>query len=90
MLWSLKKLDTGDQEDDLINVSYKVPKEERYTAHYDKNENGKYDFPKEVSAIDHILISKRLESNIKNVVIDHTHDPTVVSDHFPVIVELEF
>ena len=80
----------ADEDDDLINVAYKVKQEERYTAHYDKNKNGKLEFPKEVSAIDHILISKKLEDKISNVVYDHTHDPTQVSDHFPIIVTLEF
>ena len=90
VLWSLKKMDTGDDNDDLINVNFKVPQEERYTAHWDKNKNDKLEFPKEVSGIDHILISKQLEENIDYVKIDHTHDPLVVSDHFPVILMLKF
>lgn len=90
VLWMLKKLDGSKPEDDLINVTSKAKQEERYTAHWDKNDNGKYEFPKEVSAIDHILISKKLESKIVDVKFDHTHDPTKVSDHFPVMVTLVF
>ena len=90
VLWELKKLNGLDQQDDLINVAYKVKQEERYTAHYDKNEDGVLQFPKEVSAIDHILISKKLEDNVKEVKYDHTHDPTKVSDHFPIITTLVF
>lgn len=90
VLLLLKKLGPLDKEDDLINVASKVKQEERYTAHYDKNDDGELQFPKEVSAIDHILISKRLEDNIVKVEYDHTHDPTKVSDHFPIITTLVF
>lgn len=90
VLWSLKKLNGADEEDDLINVASKVKQEERYTAHYDKNENNTLQFPKEVSAIDHILISKKLEGNITEVKYDHEHDPLEVSDHFPIVLTLDF
>lgn len=90
VLMLLKKLGPLDDNDDLINVASKVKQEERYSAYYDKNEDGVLQFPKEVSAIDHILISKRLEDKITKVEYDHTHDPTKVSDHYPIITTLEF
>jgi len=52
-------------------------KNKRYTNHYSGGD----------SMIDHLLVTGVLANKIKNTNIDHTHNPEIVSDHWPVIVE---
>lgn len=86
----VKQMKQDNVGDDLFNVASLVPKNSRYTAFYDKNKNGLLDNPDESVSIDHILISQKLKDLIEKVEIPHEHDPTKVSDHFPVIVHLKF
>jgi len=60
--------------------------DKRFTAHYDKDRGNDVDGVRELSMIDHILVSKKLAAMIESVDIVHKHDPTKVSDHFPVVV----
>lgn len=85
---SICKLQTdSDPSNDLVNVAQFVSRSERYTSHYDRDRGGDVDGLRELSMIDHILVSKKLASMISGVSIVHQHDPTKVSDHFPVIVK---
>lgn len=43
----------------------------------------------EYSQIDHILLSPRLWSKVIAAGIDHRHDPTKISDHFPIWVTID-
>lgn len=73
--------------DDLRNLMADVPQVERYTAHYDRNDNDEVD-PGELSALDHILLSPRLYRHVREVVYVQAYDPTVYTDHFPIVVNL--
>jgi len=84
----VKSSGTERKNDDLLNAAQYIPQRDRYTAHWDKNKNGKVDGKKELSSIDHILISKKLSQRIKRAYIAQDHDPAKVSDHFPVVVDL--
>jgi exonuclease III len=90
VLSMLKEMDEDDISDNLINVSSFIPRQDRYTSLYDKNNNDEIDLPKEYSAIDHVLLSPILAAKVVGANIDHSYDPRYVSDHFPVIVKLKF
>ena len=85
----VRELDPSDPADDLTNAASLVPKAQRFTAFWDKNRNGRADPPGEFTSIDHVLLSRELAAKIQSVEIDHSHDPTKVSDHFPVVVRLK-
>lgn len=74
--------------DILKNVMEIMDKKDRYTAVYDKNRNKKVDSNKELSQIDHILMTQRLWGLVDNVFLDHSHDPFLISDHWPLLVEM--
>jgi len=89
VLQIVKSMDTGNPSDDLINAASFLPKANRYTALYDRNDNGKVDCPEELTSIDHILVSPGLKSAVELVEIPHAHDPFQVTDHYPVVVHLK-
>ena len=61
---------------------------DRYTSHWDRNENG-VDDPGDVKTmIDHILLDRSLMPAVSKVFISHATDLSV-SDHFPIVVDLE-
>ncbi len=74
----------------LSNAIASVPAKQRYTGYWDQDHDGEIDAPEEFSAIDHILLSPGLSKWVTAVEIDHSFDPREVSDHFPIIVRLEF
>jgi endonuclease/exonuclease/phosphatase family metal-dependent hydrolase len=65
-----------------------VPQSQRFTSHYDRNDNGAIEAG-EFSAIDHILLSPDLYRRVREVFYVHAHDPTVYPDHFPIVVNLD-
>lgn len=73
--------------DDLYNVLKDVPRSQRFTAHWDRNENELVE-AEELSAIDHILLSEALYRRVREVRFVHGHDPLAVTDHFPIVVVL--
>ena len=91
VLKMLKDVD-NDGMDELENVMARLPKNERYTAWYDRNGDNEFDrsSTREISAIDHILVSKQLARYIVDVTFYHSIDPTSVSDHFPMSVTFDF
>ncbi|GEM_PF-1218563 len=89
VLTAIKGMDPADAGDDLVSAASFVPKANRYTAHWDKNDNGAVDPPQELTAIDHLLLSPTLANRIEYVDIPHTHDPTQHPDHFPIVVRLK-
>ncbi|NNE35296.1 MAG: endonuclease/exonuclease/phosphatase family protein [Rhodothermales bacterium] len=72
-------------EDDLRNLIAEVPQSERFTALWDRNQNGRAEVT-ELSAIDHILVSDLLYRKVREVRYVHSHDPLTVTDHFPIVV----
>jgi exonuclease III len=76
----------------LYTVAELIPQEERYTEWYDQNNNCVVD-SKELSSIDHILMTQNLFSKIKNTFMYHDYVQVCgnyQSDHFPVVVDFEF
>ena len=90
VLSAIKKMDPSSAFDDLTNVTAFIPKELRYTAFYDRDEDNNIDAPGEYTAIDHILLSEGLAKKIDFADIPHNHDPRLVTDHFPVVVRIKF
>ncbi len=88
VLATVRTMDPGDPDDDLINVAVFAPRAQRYTAFYDKNDNEVFELPGEASSIDHILLSPGLAERVEDVTFLLGHDPVTVSDHFPIIVTL--
>src|SRR6266542_326347 len=84
VLRKIREMNTTTTNDDLINLSKFVPQNLRYTAFWDKNENGVVDYTGEFSTIDHILISNQLSDKVEYVEIPHEHNPIEVTDHFMV------
>jgi exonuclease III len=75
----------------LTNIAYKIPKEQRYTNWWDKNDDCKSTMD-EFVMIDHILMSDQLLQKINNVEIYHGYPENcdrLNSDHYPVIVDLQ-
>jgi exonuclease III len=85
---SIKAMDPEVPDDDLVNVSSFIPQDERYTAFWDRNNNGRVERPRELTSIDHLLISNKLAGRVERAWMPHDHDPVTVSDHFPVVVTL--
>lgn len=90
VLAALRGMDPATAADDLVNASKFAPQPERYTAFWDQNDDGKIQADREYTSIDHILLSPALAAKVRGARFVHQHDPREVSDHFPVVVYLEF
>lgn len=84
VLATVKRAGSGDA-DDLHNLIADVPQTERFSNFYDRNNNGIIN-EGELSAIDHILLSPALRRKVSEVTYVHSHDPRLVTDHFPIVV----
>lgn len=84
----IRGMDPTDSSDDLVNAASLIAKEQRFTSHFDKNGNSQVEAPGELSSIDHILLSPQLAADVTSATIPHDHDPTKLTDHFPVVVRL--
>jgi len=84
----IKEMGTLTADDDLVNVARFIPKVSRFTSHFDQDDDQHVDEPDELTSIDHILLSQGLTEKVDFATILHDHDPTQVSDHFPVVVRL--
>ncbi|GMH33895.1 hypothetical protein BSKO_01729 [Bryopsis sp. KO-2023] len=76
-----------DRVDDLRNVMELIPQKERYSAWWDRDRDGRLDGARELSQIDHILLTKGLWDLVESAWVDHSAPPGAVSDHWPVMVE---
>jgi hypothetical protein len=77
---------------ELFNVAEKIPQEKRYSAWWDKNSNC-VSTPNEFSAIDHMLVTDKLRSKIKNANYYHEYVEKCdiyESDHYPLVVDFAF
>lgn len=88
VLATLRSMGTPSPTDDLLNVAARLNQTQRYTSWWDANGNGQVNSPSEFSSIDHILLSPSLTALIDTADIPHGHDPSRVTDHFPVAVWL--
>ncbi len=61
---------------------------------WDRNENSTIDRPRELTSIDHVLVSQVLAGQIESVTVDHAINPVsgtdgYVTDHFPLMVNFD-
>ena len=85
----LKDIDPQRDGDELVNVATRIPRvADRFSSHWDYNENGAADGEDVFTLIDHILLSTQLASGITRAFICHANCLDI-SDHFPVIVDLD-
>lgn len=89
VLADLKDYDPDAEGAELVNVAERiVRKADRYTSHWDRNEDGADDPDDAKTMIDHILLHKSLMPAVRRVFISHTTD-LKTSDHWPVVVDLD-
>jgi len=87
VLRDLKNYDESIAGDELVNAAKFIPRiADRYTSHWDFNENGAADRDDVFTMIDHVLVHRDLVPLISRVFISHAIDLDV-SDHFPVVVD---
>ncbi|TWT96958.1 Endonuclease/Exonuclease/phosphatase family protein [Botrimarina colliarenosi] len=85
----IKDFDPDRPGDELVNAAQWIKrKADRYTSHWDWNENGAADGDDVFTAIDHVLLPKELAPYVKRVFISHVVGLDT-SDHFPIVVDLE-
>ena len=88
VLKDLMDFDTERPGPELANVASRIPRQaDRYTNHWDWNENGADDGDDVYSMIDHILLPQELMPYVTRAFICHSVAADV-SDHFPVVVDL--
>jgi len=88
VLRDLKDFDRRQAGDELVNVAQRMPRQaDRYTAFWDRNENGARDPYDVFTMIDHILLPRELMPLVKRAFIFHSVD-LETSDHKAVVVDL--
>ena len=89
VLRDLKDVDPAADGPELVNAARFIPRvADRYTSHWDFNENGAADVADVFTMIDHVLLHRDLEPAVTRAFVCHaTH--LDVSDHFPVVVDLD-
>ena len=89
VLRDLKDLDPESEGDELVNAARFIPRvADRYTSHWDFNENGAPDGDDVFTMIDHVLVHRDLAPAIARVFICHATG-LEISDHFPVVVDFD-
>jgi endonuclease/exonuclease/phosphatase family metal-dependent hydrolase len=88
VLADLKDFDSERPGPELENVASKIVRQaDRYTNHWDWNENGADDPQDVYTMIDHVLVAKELMPYVTRAFICHSVSADV-SDHFAVVVDL--
>lgn len=88
VLAMLKDFDADQPGDELVNAASRVIRQQdRYTSHWDWNENGAHDGDDVYTMIDHILLPRELMPYVTRVFISHSVSVDT-SDHYPVVVDL--
>jgi endonuclease/exonuclease/phosphatase family metal-dependent hydrolase len=89
VLTSLKDYDTATPGPELVNVAERIVRQaDRFTCHWDRNENGVADPDDVMTMIDHILLPAELMTTVRRVFVSRCSDLTT-SDHWPVVVDIE-
>ena len=89
VLQMLKDYDPHQEGEELINIASHIPRvADRFSSHWDYNENGAADSDDVFTLIDHILIDQRFKPGIKRAFICHASSLDI-SDHFPVVVDID-
>jgi endonuclease/exonuclease/phosphatase family metal-dependent hydrolase len=85
----IKDFDSSRDGPELVNVAERIVRQaDRYSDHWDWNENGAHDGDDVYSMIDHILLAKELMPYVTRVFICHSVSDDV-SDHYAVVVDLK-
>jgi endonuclease/exonuclease/phosphatase family metal-dependent hydrolase len=88
VLLDLKDFDSARPGAELVNVAERMARQaDRYTSHWDWNENHAHDGDDVYTMIDHILLAKELMPNVFRAFICHTISLDT-SDHYAVVVDL--
>jgi exonuclease III len=77
----------------LTNIAYRMQQLERYSDWWDSDNNCATSSQKDYSMIDHILVTPNIDKYIVNAYMFHGYDiycGTWNSDHYPVIIDLQF
>jgi exonuclease III len=77
----------------LTNVAYRIKQNQRYSDWWDSDNNCETSSQKDLSMIDHILVSPNIDQKIVNTYIYHAYNiycDTIYSDHYPVVIDLQF
>jgi len=89
VLHNLKDYDPNHEGDELVNACSLISRRvDRYSSHWDKNNNMKVDEGEPMTLLDHLLLPTTLVPQVKRIWIDHGHT-TDASDHFPVVVDIQ-
>lgn len=89
VLRDLKDYDESREGDELVNAAGFIPRQaDRYSSHWDFNENGAADRDDVFTLIDHVLVPRELVAAVTRAFICHAIDLDV-SDHFPVVVDFD-
>lgn len=85
----LKDFDPDRTGAELVNVAERIVRvADRYTSHWDRNENRAHDGDDVYTMIDHILLPRELMPHVTRVFISHSLSVDT-SDHYPVVVDLQ-
>ena len=88
VLRDLKDFDAERPGPELVNVAERIKRQaDRYTSHWDWNENRAPDGDDVYTMIDHVLLAKELMPYVRRAFIAHTVSLDT-SDHYPVVVDL--
>jgi hypothetical protein len=88
-LRDLKDFDSQRSGPELVNVAERIKRQaDRYTSHWDWNENRAHDGDDVYTMIDHILLPKELMPFVTRAFICHTVSVDT-SDHYAVVVDLK-
>lgn len=89
VLRDLKDYDAGRRGPELVNAATFMPRvADRWTSHWDYNENGAADPEDVCTMIDHVLLHESLAPAVTRAFVCHATGADI-SDHFPVVVDLD-
>lgn len=89
VLRDLKDFDGSREGDELVNAAGFIPRQaDRYSSHWDFNENGAPDGDDVFTLLDHVLVPRELVPAVTRAFICHAIGLDV-SDHFPVVVDFD-
>lgn len=89
VLRDMKDFDSQRPGPELVNVAERIKRQaDRYTSHWDWNENRAHDPADVYTMIDHILLAKELMPHVTRAFICHTVSLDT-SDHYAVVVDLQ-
>jgi exonuclease III len=77
----------------LTNVAYRIGQTERYSDWWDSDNNCNTTSQKDLSMIDHVLVTSKIDKQIINIYIYHGYKEYCGkwdSDHYPVVIDFKF